>query len=514
MALTAVTVEAPMIGDSGGVRLDPRFHVRRALVSPFFLALAHAAPLGTMVAGARNGLNLPRVAYADVDAAGEGLYASVSALSSFVLREKACAGLLTDEGGGIVGTSLSIEDVKASENELLVTRSGTPGIAWPASMTPEGVKLVPSGFLIRVSMARNYSAAYTAAVLNHPAWRLLTSGLAAGKRQDNLSQHQLLAVPIPVLPEPASRRIAENYTDALVDIQDLLADDSAFAGVCDRVLAATVGLTFDPLPRTALRQRIIPLSEVAATPSLRLDNRWHGPANVRVLQLLTENAHRSFGSLLTEPPAKGPQPTWVSDEDVEEDTPRAVATVSIQDGRVVADLTKATTSASVATFAVSQGDLLIAMDGDGSLGKTAVMRTASQGTVDSHVARCRVQGGIDVALALSCFMNSSWGRVQTEGRMTGATGQTQLGAADLSAVLVPDALLQRATAVARAYEETLTEYEPAPARSRRLLCETSAHLTDELVRSGGIAGQGLEDFRSPVKLYAKLQQLYPSVRQL
>jgi hypothetical protein len=196
---------------------------------------------------------------------------------------------------------------------------------------------------------------------------------------------------------------------------------------------------------------------------------------------------------------------------VTEDTPRAIATVSIQSGTIALDQTKPTTEQSVKRFPVLTGDLLVAMDGDGSLGKAAVYRGKEEATVDSHVARCRARGDEDLADALACYLNSTWGRVQTTSLMTGATGQTQLSPMDLLDLLVPGELVRYAGKVAYAYRAALRTYEPLPVRARRIICRASAELTSLLIADGALAASVVtEPFTDADFLAAQLRMLHPS----
>jgi hypothetical protein len=204
----------------------------------------------------------------------------------------------------------------------------------------------------------------------------------------------------------------------------------------------------------------------------------------------------------------------VPDEEVADDTPGAIATVSIQSGMIVLDQVKPTTAESTSRFPVRSGELLVAMDGDGSLGKAAVYTGEKTATVDSHVARCRLRKRGRVAEAVACYLNSTWGRVQTTGMMTGATGQTQLSPTDLSDVLVPLAVVENAEVIAERYQEVLREFEPVTRRARRALCNACAEMTATLLADGALLKfEGLETFTSPDKLLGLLEQLYPSARR-
>ncbi|MBY8873982.1 hypothetical protein K7640_19325 [Micromonospora sp. PLK6-60] len=352
-----------------------------------------------------------------------------------------------------------------------------------------------------------------AAVLNHPAWRLLTAALAAGKSQDNLSQELISPVPIPKLAANEMEIAADRYRQTLAKIAALYEGESAFASVCDGVLHKSLGLAAPLVPDSRVQLVRVAMEDVATTRGLRCDNRWHSPANRAIRSMLDKVCVTRLSSAMRGLPLKGRQPTWVAEEEVDEDTLYAVATATIQAGTIAWDRAKPTTGRSVERFPVKFGDLLVAMDGDGSLGKAAVYEGAADGTVDSHVARCRIAGGVPVADAVSCWLNSTWGRVQTTSLMTGSTGQTQLSPTDLLDVVLPTQLIERAEAVSAAYRAALTGFEPVTRRARRLICEDSSALTEQLLRHGAIKKDAKVDgFLNAEELLLKLELLYPSVR--
>ena len=97
--------------------------------------------------------------------------------------------------------------------------------------------------------------------------------------------------------------------------------------------------------------------------------------------------------------------------------------------------------------------------------------------------------------------------------MTGATGQTQLGPADFLRILVPRQLVQDAAAVANAYRQTLTTFEPPTRRARQLICDGAELITTSLIESGAlnVSSQVAAEFSSPSSLRALLDLAYPSV---
>jgi hypothetical protein len=514
VALTALGIDPASIAASGFARVDPRYHHLRSLSAPLLRELREPVPF-KQLARFENGLNLPRTTYADTEEQAVALYASVGAFPLYVLRRDGCVPLRGDPAGAIAGTGLAPMSCAVRANEVLITRSraSAPGVAWPGDLAPPELPVIPAGFLIRASLCDAVQPGFVAAVLNHPAWRLLTAALAAGKSQDNLGQEVLGEVPLPRVSLATQTAIADGYRDALVDITALFERESELAGVCDQVIAEQVAIP-PPTPNQAgIRPVHVSPTEIAATRALRLDNRWHSPENRDIRAKLLDYDLLMLGDVLDGLPAKGRQPRWAPEESVSEDTPRAIATASIQSGTIALEQTRPTTEQSVARFPVHTGDLLIAMDGDGSLGKAAVYEGESDATVDSHVARCRTRGDSRLADALACYLNSSWGRVQTTSLMTGATGQTQLSPSDLRDVLVPSELVARASSVSGAYRDALRAYEPFARRARRTICRASAEMTSLLLADGALAGsRTVERFADPDFLLAQLTLLHPSVR--
>jgi hypothetical protein len=73
---------------------------------------------------------------------------------------------------------------------------------------------------------------------------------------------------------------------------------------------------------------------------------------------------------------------------------------------------------------IRQGDILIAMDGEGSIGKAAVFSGDYVAVPDSHLGILRL--GPELAWALACYLNSSLGQAQIELAISGS-GETNVG---------------------------------------------------------------------------------------
>jgi len=300
MGLTSVVVDPEMVGRSGG-RLDTRYHAMHRKIGAFTAGLVDPVPLSQLIRGLRNGTNVPKAAYDDPESESSTIYASVGAFSSFFLREPATTPLRVIDDR-IVGTSHRVESVKTSVDELLITRSGTPGIAWTGSAANER-EVIPSGFMMRGRADSEDWATYLTAVLNHPVWRAMTLGLSAGKRQDNLNQEQLGSIPIPSLADDAVTSVAGDYRALLSEISSAFTDDSDFRSACDRVLNEAIGLPFLPSPAARLRAATISIRDLG--PGLRLDNRWHGPSHREALSHLETIPTVELRSVLATAISKG-----------------------------------------------------------------------------------------------------------------------------------------------------------------------------------------------------------------
>lgn len=512
MAVGAFMIGASEVAYSPRTRLDVRYHSSASLISPYFDGLRRTGqPLAELISSAGNGPNIPASSYADdLDDAG-ALYVSVGALSQFALRAESATPLLTSENQ-VSGTRYRLPDVRTTDDEVLLTRSGTPGIAWPGSLAPEALPIIPSGFVIRLRV-EDFDTVALSAVLNHPVWRLRSLALSAGKRQDNISQANLADIPIPILDRDTQRVIADLYRATLAEIE-AISGEERLSGVCDGIVAEAASLPLLDTGSGEITTRTVRLSEVAHSPTTRADNRWHGVANQQVLTALEEVPTVPLGAVLSALPSKGRQPTYLEEPDGDEAF--AILTSTMQMGQVVLENAKPISLASLrSAAAVRSGQLLVAMDGDGSLGKAAVVPATSLHLMrDSHVAVVNTDGDEYLAHALACWLNSTWGQTQTNGMMTGSTGQTGLRPTDLTAVRVPQAVIDQAEAIAARYSAALTYIDTPARRTRRILCDGSARVSEVLLTRGSIelAPKVAANFVSPEHIWKLLEVAYPSVR--
>jgi hypothetical protein len=155
------------------------------------------------------------------------------------------------------------------------------------------------------------------------------------------------------------------------------------------------------------------------------------------------------------------------------------------------------------------------MDGDGSLGKAAVVPETELSLMrDSHVAALETKGSEHLAAALACWLNSTWGLTQTSGLMTGATGQTQLRPVDLASIRVPVNVLERAAETSTEYMSALSYIDTPARRARRILCNGAAQVSELLLKQHAIhlSPERSDEFVSAVRLWELLEVAYPTVR--
>lgn len=511
MGVRALKVEASDVAGSVAVRLDPKLYQHHQRVRQAISSLNGPVSLGS-IAKFSNGLNLPKSAYADSTDEVIGYYLSVRGLANYAFTSELCNPLRASPKTAFLEDSTGRDNPTVRDSEVLITRSraSAPGLAMSGSEINSPELVVPSGFVVRANV-ETIDPTYVTAIMNHPVWRSYTAGLAAGKSQDNLSHDLLECVPIPDAGRRAQKAVADSYREFLRFAEQVATEDQKFATACDQIIGDVLGLQVKALPDVRVRHRAVPLFEVAEARTVRLDNRWHGAEFRSVVSSLREVPARPLGELLVENMAKGRQPKLVL-EGEEGDDGQAAATSSLRFGVVSDELLKRTTADCVATFPVLEGDLLVAMDGDGSVGKCAVYGGSEAITADSHLARLRVGGG-DRAAALSCFLNSTWGQAQTNGMMSGATGQTQLSADDLLSVQVPSSLIEHESQVAKRFLSLTAAYVPPHHKVRAQLCETSAAIAALLLADGAlIPARGKDDPWSLDENVKLMRRIYPSFR--
>jgi len=503
------------IADTAELRLDAHHYLLGAAARPYLGALTRtislAAPFGFSI---QNGLNLQESAYDLLEPEPAQLYASVGALSLFALRKERCTAL---RDPATYNYRFDVGQMVVRDNEVLLTRSGTPGIAWPgAALTAEDPAVLPSGFLIRISPDTSLiDPVYLAAVLNHPVWRVWSASLAAGKRQRNLSQEHLATVPIPLLPMESQISLGRQYMATLGRINEDFEANRRLFVACDEVLVEILGYPTRSLMYGSVFDVEIPLAECERSAQLRLDARYHRPEHRFYADLLDGLETVCLADLLKCEVLRGRQPRLIDDGD--EVGGRIVATVSLQGGQIIGELTKPAVVEDIEADGarlLEAGDLLVAMDGEGSLGKAAVhLDTTEPAMADSHLGVLRLKDTV-LSQAVACYLNSSLGQAQIGMYTSGSTGQTQIAAEDLIRVRIPRAVIDKAVDIDAAYLKVLTEYQPIPRKARHRVSTFSCLITEQLLLSGLVEPGMREEFEAmadPDAAAAMLSMLKPSM---
>jgi hypothetical protein len=507
------TVALTEVGTTRELRIDSHFHLLSAKVSP----LVHGVRKGCFInrptfATVENGKNIPRQAYDITLDDPEFLYVSVGSLSQFAIQLDAAVPLKSPK---VFVYDFSLSESAFKRTEVLLTRSGTPGIAWADRNNGNDPKIIPSGFVIRIDCDKSgFDPVYLAAILDHPAWRVWSSGLAAGKRQRNISQEHLAQIRIPLLTKALQDRIAAQHDQCLRTITEILQEEVNLRTVADEVLASC-GIEVAKLSLADLTFDKVSLAQCARSSTLRIDARFHRSDLQSTLINLQGRDCVSLESLLLEDLCKNSQPTILPVEEEGCDG-RVVATGSIQAGQVVFELTKFTTDEDIENAGrcrIAVYDVLVTMDGEGSIGKAAVFEDDYPAVPDSHVGILRFSSA-DIAFAVSCFLNSSLGQAQFLSSTTGATGQTQISRADLLGIQIPRSVLTNASGLALGYRNKLRVYESPIKRTRRTMCKAASVNTATLLSSDAFdihASRWLTTMQDEEKLLRLLSILVPAM---
>lgn len=481
-------VSAAQLLSSADFRIDPHYYALRGRVDPLLAALAAPRPLNhEVLESVGNGLNVGAGIYTREDEDAGALYASVGAVSSYVLQPAACTGLRIGDGGL---PEVEAAAQAASTLDVLITRSGTPGIAWTlaadSSAQDAAQRIIPSGFMIRLRCRRDeLLPEYLSAILNHPVWRVWTSALAAGKRQRNLSQEHLRDLRIPSVGLLVQEKIGGIYVEALKAIEEIISEPDDLSVVCDAVLLACCGL-YCPSVATSIRQiERASLRDIIESRVLRIDFR-HLRSDFRSIGAAFDALPTTSLGELVSAQLRRSQPRILPVDDQQQ--PRVVATSSIQSGQVVELLTKQCDDAYFAEATARQlaaSDLLVALDGDGSIGKAAVFNGEFDAVCDSHVLALRLIVP-DQAAALSCLLNSTYGQAYVQRYASGSTGQIQLAPEDLAALRVPNVVVDKFKAVGDAYRAKLATFKGRSDRIKDVMCTAAAAVSSELARAGAL----------------------------
>ncbi len=475
--------------ETSAARIDPHFFtlIRQigGIVDSLRSGIRLMYPATTAIS---NGLNLPEDAYDYLTTTPDLLYVSVGAISQYALRRDRAIAIKDPLEYAYASDPTAVACTAA---EILVTRSGTPGIAWPAAEiveTADAPRIVPSGFVIRVSIDPLVADPFfVAAILNHPVWRTWTTALATGKSQLNLSQDQLGEVLIPAVPLERQSEIGSAYRRFLGSISALHGSGADLEGSCDAIVCEVLGRDLPRLARSSMTVDRLNLSDALSRSSqLRIDCRFQSGEVRDILAPLQSLDVVALRDLVAGDPVKGRQPTILDETEADELSPRVVSTAAVQAGVVRQELTKPTTEAEVAHAGdrlILPGDLLVTMDGEGSIGKAAVFESGYEAVPDSHVIILRLRDP-STAPTLACMINSGLGQAQIDLCISGSTGQTQLSKSDLLDLRVPVAMLDDPGLVALRYTAVTAAFQDASDAIRTLLVEQAQRVSEAVVASG------------------------------
>jgi hypothetical protein len=467
------------------LRTDAHFYALSARIAQYVAAGRGWVGLEQLgVTSMTNGLNLSPQSYVGDDEEAAAWYASVGSFSSFAFQSADSTGLRGGPGGL---TDEEIQRHAVTAEDVLLTRSGTPGIAWALSTDEEAqtdLPILPSGFTIRLRCdPERLKPAYLAAILNHPLWRVWTSALAAGKRQRNLSQDHLRELRVPALSLKAQRAIAARLIEIVPAVRTIARRSDSVAPVADRVLVQVCGLPAPPPMPTILPLEASGLDTVATSRILRIDFRFLRSDTRSVIAAFDALPSVRLGDLVARQLRRA-QPRILAVDQFQD--PRVIATGSLRAGQVVELLTKQTDAehyTSAADRQLKAGDLLVAMDGEGSIGKSAVAAGEYEAICDSHVAAFRLADP-SIAMAVSCFLNSTVGQAFIYRYSSGATGQIQLAPEDLLSIRIPKCVIDRAVNAGDAYARALTLFQGASAQIKAAVCGASALVSQDLAEAG------------------------------
>ena len=290
-------VDLQQIGKTTELRIDAHYFSLLDPIQKITQTIIEKIPLTAPPFGRiQNGINLPETAY-EIDQDDPAYrYVSVGAISQFALRPDRATPLRSPDD---YAYEVDLQSIACREDEVLLTRSGTPGVAWPVtSNIGEGPCLIPSGFVIRAQCPPGIlDAHYVAAVLNHPVWRVWSAGLAAGKRQRNLSHDHLAQIFLPALPYPEQVKIGERYRSCLANIERLLSENPSIRADCDSVLRDHLSVSINSLEVGAFSFDTVSILACANSPIIRMDSRFHRSEVRAVVAPLDSVPHTSLVQL-------------------------------------------------------------------------------------------------------------------------------------------------------------------------------------------------------------------------
>lgn len=215
MGLTHTEMDLATVGVELNNRLDQELYLARARFQEYAQVFEASTLLGNLIDEIRNGENISKDHYSHEMNTGV-LYLSVNQIVGGLGKT-----LRLDDA-----TYLDLDpddlDVVVSPGDVVLTRSGTPGVAWTATeeFLQQWDALVPSGYTMVLKVREEeIEPDFLAAYLNSPPVRMLTKAAACGKDQANISQEYVKAIPVPVLTAKERTEFVANIDKFHAEIQ-------------------------------------------------------------------------------------------------------------------------------------------------------------------------------------------------------------------------------------------------------------------------------------------------------
>lgn len=239
MGLTVISVSLQEIAASAHLRLGAGYHtyLHEELPATFRKAKTPFRPFGSLVTHIRNGENVDRASYSPIDT--DHLYLTVNNVAQNQLSFNNVIHL--DDKSAATLTSSRLKP-----GDIILTRTGggsgesldrTPGLCALFPDTQE-VTVIPSGYLIVLNVDEAQAdARFVCYYLNSLPVRRFFDVMAVGKRQKNLSQPSVKALPFPATSKTDQSRIADQIeAEVWLRIQALSASLRPLEDVIDEVL--------------------------------------------------------------------------------------------------------------------------------------------------------------------------------------------------------------------------------------------------------------------------------------
>lgn len=233
MGVTVTELDLKTAGAELTSRIDQELYLAKARFKQFIKDFGETKPLGTLIHDIRNGVDVKQQFYSDETNTGI-LYLSVNQIvgghgKAIDLSDATYLDLNPEE-----------IELKVEPRDVVITRSGTPGMAWMATeeFLTKWDAVVPSGYTQRIKVNENLvKPEFLAAYLNMPPVRMLTRAFACGKDQPNIGQEYVKSVPVPDIPDNEQLEFVKIQDDLYKKVEEAqrlatyLLDLRAHAGV-------------------------------------------------------------------------------------------------------------------------------------------------------------------------------------------------------------------------------------------------------------------------------------------